>query len=216
MEGSEGSHEAVLPLNSFVGFFAKLRMTEGLFLVSSFQFHVILTSMLEGKIVQSIQQVFLASAWGEWAAIMLARVWIFLFIPVFTWMWMRDARDRHAVKEALWSLLVSVLAGELLSLIVMRLRPFLADPHVMALITPPLNSSFPSLHATAAAAITMSMYFWNKNAGHICLIITLGIIIGRMAAGMHYPTDILAGLVIGSASALLVRLGHNMIRKKAP
>ncbi|MFA6447113.1 MAG: phosphatase PAP2 family protein [Patescibacteria group bacterium] len=171
--------------------------------------------MLEGSIVQGIQQVFLASSWGEWAAIMLARLWIFLFVPVLAWMWMRDPRDRHAVKEASWSLLVSVFAGELLSLMVMRVRPYLAESNVIALITPPLNSSFPSLHATAAAAITMSMYLWNKNAGHVCLLITFGVIIGRMAVGMHYPTDILAGLAIGSASALLVRLGHNLIRKKS-
>lgn len=171
--------------------------------------------MSEAGIVQWVQQLFLASSWGEWATIMFARLWIFLFVPVLAWMWLRDSRDRHAVKEALWALLVSVLAGELLSLMVMRVRPYLADPNILALITPPLNSSFPSLHATAAAAITTSVYLWNRSVGHLCLLITLGIIIGRMAVGMHYPTDILAGLILGVAGALAVRGGHNLLRSKS-
>lgn len=165
--------------------------------------------------VQAVQQVFLASAWGEWAAIMLARLWIFLFVPVLAWMWMRKGRNRHAVKEAVWSMLISLLAGELISLAVMRVRPYLAHQDIVALIAPPLNSSFPSLHTAAAVAITTSVYLWNRNAGHVCLLITLGVIVGRVAAGMHYPTDILAGIVLGVASAVLVRCGHNLIRSKS-
>lgn len=169
--------------------------------------------MSEIGIVLAVQQIFLASTWGEWSAIMLARLWIFLFVPVLAWMWAREGRDRHAVKEAVWAFLVALLAGELISLMVMRVRPFLAGKDVIALIAPPLNSSFPSLHTAVAAAVTVSMYLWNKNAGHLCLLITTGVIIGRVAAGMHFPTDIVAGLALGCASAVLIRLGHTALRK---
>ncbi len=170
--------------------------------------------MFDQEMVLLVQRIFIASETGQWIAIALARVWIFLFLPVLAWLWAYGStHERHGVKEALWSVGVGVLSSELIALFFMRDRPFLAIQNIITLIPAPLTTSFPSTHTTAAVAITAAMYFVNKTAGRIGLLITLGIIIGRIAVGVHYPTDILGGIALGLLSFALVRLGHKALRK---
>jgi undecaprenyl-diphosphatase len=170
--------------------------------------------MFDSETVLLVQRIFIASEIGQWMAIALARVWIFLFFPLLAWLWAHGSiRERHSVKESLWSLGFGVLASEAIALFIMRSRPFLAVDEVITLIPTPLTTSFPSTHATAAVAVTAALYFVNKTAGRIGLFITLGVIIGRVAVGVHYPTDILGGIALGLLSFALVRLGHKALRK---
>lgn len=170
--------------------------------------------MVDSEIVIFLQKIFLASELGEWIAIALARVWIFLFLPILAWLWAYGStHERHNVKEALWSAGIGVLSSEIVALLIMRQRPFLAIHEVITLIPSPLTTSFPSTHTTAAVAITAALYYTNKTAGRICLLITLGVIIGRIATGVHYPTDILGGIALGLLSFAMVRMGHKALRK---
>jgi undecaprenyl-diphosphatase len=171
-------------------------------------------SMFDADIVIILQKIFTASEVGEWISIALARVWIFLFLPILAWLWAYGStRERHSVKEALWSVGIGVLASEFLALLLMRERPFIAIQEVIALIPSPLTTAFPSTHTTAAIAITAALYFVNKTAGRIGVLITIGVIVGRISAGVHYPTDILGGIALGLLSFALVRLGHKALRK---
>ncbi|MDF1497206.1 MAG: phosphatase PAP2 family protein [Patescibacteria group bacterium] len=172
------------------------------------------THMFDSEIVLLVQQIFIASEIGEWMAIALARVWIFLFFPVLAWLWAYGSTiERHGVKEALWSLGLGIFGSEFISMLVMRERPFLAIQEVLTLVPVPITTSFPSTHTTSAIALTAALYFVNKTAGRIGLLITLGVIIGRIAVGVHYPTDILGGIALGLLSFALVRLGHKAVRK---
>ena len=172
------------------------------------------TSMIDSEIVSLVQQIFIASETGQWIAIALARVWVFLFLPVLAWLWVHGSkRERHGVKQALWSAGIGILSSELVAIIILRDRPFLAIKEVITLVPVPLTTSFPSTHATLAVALTVALYFVNKTAGRIGLLITLGVIVGRIAVGVHYPTDILGGIALGLLSFALVRLGHKALRK---
>lgn len=169
--------------------------------------------MNEGAIVSIIQGIFTASHFGELAAIALARVWIFLYIPFLSWLWVYGSKkERHSAEEALWAGGVAVLFAELVSLVVLRIRPYLAVSDVISLVPPPLTSSFPSSHTTIAIAITTALYFANRRAGHAALLIAFGVMLGRLAAGVHYPSDILGGIVIGLLSFALIRMGHHAVR----
>jgi len=170
--------------------------------------------MFDSEIVLLVQRIFTASEMGQWLAIALARVWIFLFAPVLAWLWVYgSARERHSVKEALWSAGLGILGSEFIALFLLRDRPFLALQDVITLVPAPLTTSFPSTHATAAIAVTAALYHVSKTAGRIGLIISVGVIIGRVAVGVHYPTDILGGIALGLLSFVLVRLGHKALRK---
>ncbi len=168
---------------------------------------------VDALVVIAIQKLFSGSVLGIWIDIFFARVLIFAYLPVLAWLWVYgNSKEKHASKEALWSVGVAILLAELLSFVFVRLRPFLAVPNIIALIPPPLTNSFPSIHI--AIAITVALYAINKRLGLACLIMALCVVIGRIGAGVHYPTDILGGMLIGLVSFVIVRFGHKALRQR--
>ncbi|MFA6099363.1 MAG: phosphatase PAP2 family protein [Patescibacteria group bacterium] len=170
---------------------------------------------VDALIVVFTQSFFAPSVLGGLMAVFLARVLIFSYVPILAWLWAYGSRrEKHAVKEALWSVGVAILIAEIISLFILRFRPYLAVPDIIALIPPPLTSSFPSIHTSIAIAATAAVYAVNKQWGQLCLLVALGVAIGRIAAGVHYPTDILGGMLVGVGAFILVRVGHRALRKK--
>ena len=78
-------------------------------------------------------------------------------------------------------------------------RPFVALPDVTQLIYITPYDSFPSGHATAFAAIATAMFLYNKRVGVWFIFAALLVGMARIAAGVHYPIDILTGYLIGFA-----------------
>ncbi len=83
-----------------------------------------------------------------------------------------------------------------------RPRPFLALSNVHTLFTD-MAASFPSAHSTFFFAMSAAVYLYNKKWGIGFFIAIILITIGRVAAGVHYPSDILGGAVLGVAVAYL-------------
>lgn len=57
--------------------------------------------------------------------------------------------------------------------------------------------SFPSGHATFFFAMATAVYLYNKKWGIGFFIAALGIGVSRVIAGIHYPSDIIGGALIG-------------------
>jgi undecaprenyl-diphosphatase len=87
-----------------------------------------------------------------------------------------------------------------------RARPFVAHPSAVHLFARhAADASFPSDHATASMAIAVALllrrrFFW----GVVTLVFAAILDFGRVAAGFHYPTDVLGGAAIGALAALLL------------
>lgn len=77
-----------------------------------------------------------------------------------------------------------------------RNRPFVTH-HVNWLIPHAKNASFPSDHATAAFVIATSIWIWKKRAGWLWLVLAAGIALSRVWTGVHYPLDVITGMLIG-------------------
>ena len=95
----------------------------------------------------------------------------------------------------------AVVISELLSKLIDRSRPFVASKEITLLIPHDADGGFPSHHTTVMIAIAVALWFRNHNFGR--LLFTLAILSGiaRVGAGIHYPTDILAGVIIGAGTA---------------
>jgi len=59
------------------------------------------------------------------------------------------------------------------------------------------NDSLPSGHATFFAAIATAVFFYHKQLGALYILGAVLIGLARIAGGVHFPTDILAGYALG-------------------
>lgn len=101
----------------------------------------------------------------------------------------------------LTSIVVASIPVEIGKLAIGRARPFLLDDVGAAYFSPFkgqfLYESFPSGHSMMAGIMMVSLWIFLPRWR--ILTVTLSILFGisRLAAGAHYPTDVLAGLTIG-------------------
>ena len=83
-----------------------------------------------------------------------------------------------------------------------RLRPFEALSGIQNLIDAPDRYSFPSGH-TAAAFVMAIIISAALPLLSVPLIVWASLVgLSRIYLGVHYPTDVLAGMILGSLSAL--------------
>lgn len=83
-------------------------------------------------------------------------------------------------------------------------RPFVSE-QVNLLLPHPTTSSFPSAHATIFFALAFFLFFQNKKAGTLFLVLSFLIGLARVFCGLHWPIDILAGILLGLASAFIIK-----------
>jgi membrane-associated phospholipid phosphatase len=117
--------------------------------------------------------------------------------------WKRPADDIALVVIAAGSALLPFVV----KLIVARPRPTIEHlSHLSSL-------SFPSEHTTQAAAIYLTIAImlsqrlargWRETAVSFGVLIALAVAWSRVYLGVHYPTDVIAGLLLGWSWALLV------------
>jgi PAP2 superfamily len=88
-----------------------------------------------------------------------------------------------------------------------RPRPFLAISDIHPLLPRKADSSLYSDHLCIAGALTMSLLLSRRRLGYLAAGLALLLAIARVAAGVHYPTDVLIGALAGAVSfALLLPL----------
>jgi undecaprenyl-diphosphatase len=120
----------------------------------------------------------------------------------------RRGERRRAAFAAGAGAAVAVLIAGIVAHLVGRPRPFVADQAVQLFTPHAADPGFPSDHATAAFAIATALFLRDRRLGIVALIAAAAVSVGRVAIGVHYPTDVLAGAVLGAACALaLDRLG---------
>ena len=69
----------------------------------------------------------------------------------------------------------------------------------------PSSLSFPSAHATSSFAVATAMTRVEPIAA-LAFILAAALALGRPYLGMHYPSDVLAGALLGVALGLIVPL----------
>lgn len=98
-----------------------------------------------------------------------------------------------------------VFGNGLIKNLVARPRPFqLIDREIVLLISPPGEYSFPSGHTLHGFAAAVTIFLHNKKAGAAAIVVAVLIAFSRLYFFVHFPTDVLAGMILGTLAALLV------------
>jgi undecaprenyl-diphosphatase len=117
----------------------------------------------------------------------------------------RRAETRRAAVAAGLSAALALAVAQVITRIVDRPRPFVAHPASVHLFAHhAADPGFPSDHATAAFAIGVALLLRNRLWGTIVLVFATVLAVGRVAMGVHYPTDVLGGAVLGTLAALVL------------
>ena len=115
------------------------------------------------------------------------------------------------VSLALGALVTNVVLKPLLQ----RPRPYDMIAGLERLIAAQSDWSFPSGHTTASFAAAGAIFLiGSKKWGSAALVLASGIAFSRIYLGVHYATDILAGVIIGLGSSYLAKIIVDYIQRK--
>ena len=116
---------------------------------------------------------------------------------VLIYMFKKNEQTRRLTKETIIAFLICTALFIVLKLIFQRPRPFDAFNGLIPLVNKPSDYSFPSGH-TASAFICAFMVYDGLPKKYSILIMILSILVAfsRLYVGVHYPTDIIAGIVL--------------------
>ena len=104
------------------------------------------------------------------------------------------------------SLLIGYLVGNLfLKNVIARVRPYNLNTEAVLLIPKLKSFSFPSGHTLSSFEGATSIFLRNKKWGIPALVLAVLIAFSRMYLYVHYPTDVLAGAILGIAISFLAK-----------
>jgi len=91
--------------------------------------------------------------------------------------------------------------------VVRRHRP--GDPRIQVHVSTPSDWSFPSSHAASTTAAAVA---YSRLLGRRYPLISIPVMMtSRVILGVHYPSDVLAGVVLGAVMGHGVTLSRNML-----
>lgn len=112
-----------------------------------------------------------------------------------------------------------IICNAILKPIVARTRPYNVNKTIKLLVKPLKDYSFPSGHTAASFASVSALFFaGRKKMAAAALVLSVLIAFSRLYLYVHYPTDVLGGLIIGLlcgwiADLILKKISQRKIAK---
>lgn len=122
----------------------------------------------------------------------------FLWILITVGLLIRSKTRSIGLTAVLSIVLNTVISNGILKLWVARPRPFSTFTEIIPLITPPVDFSFPSGHTSSSFAVAFVLFALLPRRWGVGALVTAALIsLSRLYLGVHYPTDVLTGVLIG-------------------
>ena len=113
---------------------------------------------------------------------------------------------RRAGLRGTFAVLVASAVGHIQAFVVRRKRPEIdVVPVARRLARLPVSPSFPSRHSVSAFAFATGASLEKPAAGIPLLGLAAAVAYSRVYVGVHYPSDVVAGALLGSAVAVATR-----------
>lgn len=160
-----------------------------------------------GVLFDQINELARRTGWAHGPAVVYASYGVLLFgaLLVAGW-WIARHRGPAVMAAALWAGAAALLAVALNQPIVAAVgepRPYTTRSDILVLASRSTDLSFPSDHAVLAGAVAAGLWLVSRRLGAIATIAAALMAFVRVYIAAHYPQDVLAGLALGAAVALL-------------
>lgn len=132
---------------------------------------------------------------------------VFAILMLIGW-WQARSQSDSTMASALIAPVVALLAfliNQPIASAVAEERPYNKFPNALVLLAKGHDWSFPSDHVTIGAAVAIALFYVSKRLGYVALFLAVLMAFSRVYAGVHYPQDVVAGLIDGTISAAVCR-----------
>lgn len=104
-----------------------------------------------------------------------------------------------AVGAAGSAAILGIVVFKALKLLSQRPRPYHLEPHCWSNVLPPDRFSFPSGHTMTAFSVALVVSYFYPPLEWPLVFLAISIAFSRIVLGMHFLSDVLAGIVLGVA-----------------
>ena len=151
------------------------------------------------------------------------RTAILVALVMGIWQYGKIKNDKKANKRViaiLFSIILTLGIVEILNAVIDSSRPIVTYNHLIKtpIITEntkllwnegwvrnPKHGSFPSDTVALLATMATGLFLWNRYIGFIAVLFVLfGGVLPRLYFGLHYPSDMLIGIIVSIASTLVI------------
>ena len=108
-------------------------------------------------------------------------------------------------------LVMLVVNNIILKNLIARPRPCATYPELVELVHIPTSYSFPSGHTVSAMAVAFTILTQHKKLGIVTLVMAFLMGLSRLYVGVHFPTDVYGGIIVGAAIAFAVYYAEKKI-----
>ncbi|MFN2545459.1 MAG: phosphatase PAP2 family protein [Actinomycetota bacterium] len=161
------------------------------------------------SIVRSLNRWFAASSGRTDLAKALTVIPLYVVIAIVVLAWLFDwggGADRRAfLVLGVGGAALALLGNHFLADVYHRPRPFVAMPEVRLLIAHSKETSMYSDHLAVAGGLCAGLFATRRwRLAAIAVLAALAVAIGRVGAGLHYPSDVAAGFAAGAVGFLVL------------
>ncbi|XEQ93905.1 Undecaprenyl-diphosphatase BcrC [Sporomusa carbonis] len=148
-------------------------------------------------------------AWLDRLMILISKYGPLLFCAYLVFLWFSGAseeeseQNRRRALYAAFSALLAMGITESIGAMWHRNRPYYDWP-VQRLLPMSPSASFPSGHATGGFAIAGSVILGQRSGSVLMTVFAVLMALSRVYTGVHYPSDVIAGMAVGILSSYLV------------
>jgi len=150
--------------------------------------------------------------WLDFLGIFFARYFEYVLLVGLFLLLLRDYKKywRMILEAFLAAFVVRLVMVEIIRRIFFRPRPFVFNQVHLLVPYSMQEPSFPSSHASFYFALSTIIFGYHKKAGILCYLGSFFIVLSRIFVGIHWPSDVVAGMALGIVMGLVL----NIIFKK--
>jgi len=162
---------------------------------------------LDDRVFWAVNHVASRTPWLHQIALAFAKYGVVLFaLLLVAGLLMARHRSSRTLAAAIWApvaVLLAVAVNQPLGDLVDESRPYVTHPSALRLAAVTADFSFPSDHAVMAGSAAAALWLISRRLGSVAAVLALLMAFTRVYIAAHYPWDVVGGLAVGCAVALL-------------